>query len=273
MIDLRGSRFTDIMPENLASQLETQAFAYALGRQIEKLCHYADRVRIYAAVDTMPEKILDVLAIELRTPAYSEDFSIDIKRTLIKGTIAFYAKLGTPAAVNWVIRSVFGNGNMEDWYSYSGEPHHFRAVIGVAGEITPESLNEFRRLLVSIKRLSSWLDSIITVTEMPGSLYISPAMGPAMSITTLQTVPLPPMKPAQVYTSAAAVGGIAIRELPSAEPVFRGSRTVSIAPMLGGSFSNTRLPTLLRPARLGAAAVLGGSYSVTSLPDKRTIKM
>ena len=51
MIDLRGSRFTDIMPENLASQLETQAFAYALGRQVEKLCINADRVRIYAAVD------------------------------------------------------------------------------------------------------------------------------------------------------------------------------------------------------------------------------
>ena len=46
MINLRGSRFTDIMPENLASQLETQAFAYALGRQIEKLCAYADGVHI-----------------------------------------------------------------------------------------------------------------------------------------------------------------------------------------------------------------------------------
>lgn len=35
MIKLSGSRFTDIMPENLASQVETKAFAYAVGRQIE----------------------------------------------------------------------------------------------------------------------------------------------------------------------------------------------------------------------------------------------
>ena len=61
------------MPENLASQLETQAFAYALGRQIEKLCAYADGVHIYAAVASMPEKILDVLAVELRTPAYKSE--------------------------------------------------------------------------------------------------------------------------------------------------------------------------------------------------------
>ena len=38
MIDFRGSRFTDILPENLSKQLRTQAFAYAVGRQIEKLC-------------------------------------------------------------------------------------------------------------------------------------------------------------------------------------------------------------------------------------------
>ena len=34
MIKLSGSRFTDIMPENLAEQPEIQALAYAVGRQV-----------------------------------------------------------------------------------------------------------------------------------------------------------------------------------------------------------------------------------------------
>ena len=38
MIKLSGSRFTDIMPENLAGQEEVRAIAYAVGRQVEKLC-------------------------------------------------------------------------------------------------------------------------------------------------------------------------------------------------------------------------------------------
>ena len=42
MIKLSGSRFTDIMPENLAEQPEIQALAYAVGRQVEKLLAYAD---------------------------------------------------------------------------------------------------------------------------------------------------------------------------------------------------------------------------------------
>ena len=131
MINLQGSRFTDIMPENLASQLETQAFAYALGRQVEKLCINADRVRIYAAVDDMPEHILDVLAVELRTPAYNQSFPIEVKRELVKETIPFYTKLGTPAAVNKMINAVFGGGNMEEWFNYGGDPHHFRSVVNI----------------------------------------------------------------------------------------------------------------------------------------------
>ena len=59
MIKLSGSRFTDIMPENLASQAEVQAIAYAVGRQVEKLCAYSDAARTYAAIATMPEWLLE----------------------------------------------------------------------------------------------------------------------------------------------------------------------------------------------------------------------
>lgn len=60
MIKLSGSRFTDIMPENLAEQPEIQALAYAVGRQVEKLLAYADGARTYAAIYAVPEKVLDL---------------------------------------------------------------------------------------------------------------------------------------------------------------------------------------------------------------------
>ncbi len=161
MIDLRQSLFTDIMPENLASQLETQAFAYAVGRQVEKLCRYADTVRVYAAVDDMPERILDVVAVELRTPSYNENYSLEVKRELVKATLPFYAKLGTPAAVNKMVNAIFGGGQIEEWFEYAGDPHHFRAVVNITDmEVKPGAVGEFTRIINSIKRLSSWLDAI-----------------------------------------------------------------------------------------------------------------
>lgn len=160
MIKLNGSRFTDIMPENLAGQPEVQAIAYAVGRQIEKLCTYADGARTYAAIYSMPERVLDLLAVELRTPAYDENYSIKVKRALIEGSLLFYTQMGTPAAVNNIIETIFQTGYIAEWWEYGGEPHHFKAHT-TNPAITLDDVEEFRRVLGSVKRLSSWLDEIV----------------------------------------------------------------------------------------------------------------
>ena len=190
MIDLKGSRFTDITPDALTSQLETQAFAYALGRQIKKLCAYADGVHIYAAVASMPENILDVLAVELRTPAYRDSFSIDVKRALIEGTLEFYARMGTPAACNQIIEIIFGSGYIEEWFNYGGDPHHFRAYVGQnGGQIDPGDLEEFRRVLGSVKRLSSWIDEVIAIASFDAEiLTFAGYLGAGYMETTLPEI-------------------------------------------------------------------------------------
>ena len=186
MIKLSGSRFTDIMPENLASQVETKAFAYAVGRQIEKLCAYSDAARTYAAIATMPEWLLDYMAVELRTPSYDENYSLKTKRELIQGSLLFYTQMGTPAAVNRIIETLFETGYIEEWYEYDGDPHHFRAYVGDGGEVGPGELEEFRRVLSSVKRLSSWLDDIITITAMdPDMVTFTGTMGKGYTSTPL----------------------------------------------------------------------------------------
>ncbi len=186
MIKLSGSRFTDIMPDNLASQVETQAFAYAVGRQIEKLCAYSDAARTYAAIATMPEWLLDYMAVELRTPSYDENYSLKTKRALIQESLLFYTQMGTPAAVNRIIETIFETGYIEEWYEYDGDPHHFRAYVGDGGEVGPGELEEFRRVLSSVKRLSSWLDDIITITTMdPDMVTFTGTMGKGYTSTPL----------------------------------------------------------------------------------------
>lgn len=160
MINLKGGRFTDLLPNNLASQIEVQALAYAIGRQIDTICAYADNARVYAALSNVPEIVLDILAAELRTPAYREDYSINVKRALIEGTIIFYAKMGTPSAVNRIIRAIFGTGYIKEWFDYGGEPYHFKAYT-TNPTVTQAGVAEFIKVLNTVKRLSAWLDEII----------------------------------------------------------------------------------------------------------------
>lgn len=172
MIRLNGSLFTDILPANLSGDLETQAVAYAVGCQVKKMCAYADGARTYAAIRTMPEPVLDLLAVELRTPAYDEKYSVKVKRALIEGTMLFYSQMGTPAAANRIIETIFEVGHISEWWEYGGEPHHFKAYT-TNPAITADDVEEFKRVLGSVKRLSSWLDEIILdLSTPPTEIYI-----------------------------------------------------------------------------------------------------
>lgn len=172
MTKLQDSRFTEIAPYNLASQTEVQAIAYAIGRQIAKVCAYADRARVYAAIDQLDEQTLDLLAVELRAPAYDENYSIPVKRALVQGALTFYMKMGTPYAVNKIIEAIFQTGRISEWFEYGGKPFHFKAYT-TNPAITPEDVDEFTRVLSTVKRLSAWLDEIILdLSTDPMTLYI-----------------------------------------------------------------------------------------------------
>lgn len=214
MIELKGSRFTQILPQNLSSQTRTRALAYAIGRQVDKLLVLADRMVIWAGLDRVPEELLDYLAAELRTPAYRADYAVEVKRTLVRQSLLFYATMGTPGAVDRLIQSIFGSGQIQEWFEYGGEPHHFRATVGASGlTITPEGLEELRRVLASVKRLSSWLDSIATVTPME-SRPLRVAAAPCGSYARTTLPPVFVLVPAVIRLAVGAGGSITRTAIP-----------------------------------------------------------
>lgn len=113
-----------------------------------------------------------------------------------------------------LIQTIFGSGQIEEWYQYGGEPHHFRAAIGAGGlTITPEALEELRRVLASVKRLSSWLDSITTITPME-SRPLRVAAAPCGSYARTTLPPVFVLIPAVVQLAAAPGGTITTTTLP-----------------------------------------------------------
>ena len=241
MINIHDGQITDLLSNSLRHNPETIAIAYAVLQEKRRILALAERTRLMAAVDSLEERILDYLAVELRTPAYEDSLPLETKRTLIKGTLPYYASLGTPAAVDWVIKAVFGNGGIDEWFNYGGDPHHFQVNIPIAGMITPKMMEELRRMIASVKRLTSWLDSIITYLELDGKVYITPFLGRPIPITTL----------------------------PEIEPVFPGN-LVHLTPVLGNGPQSTTLPTLeplfATAAIIGRASAALQTVTETALP-------
>lgn len=160
MISLRDGRITDILPPNLSKELEVQAFAYALHRQVVKLCDMADRTRIFAAIQTAPDEILDYLAVELRTPCYDMTYSTEVKRSLILSTLPYYMKMGTTAMVNSILTTIFGSGRVIEFFEADLDPHYFMLLVQGA-EPTSRPSSEIRDVLEQVKRKSQWLAGLI----------------------------------------------------------------------------------------------------------------
>ena len=243
MINIHDGQITDLLSNSLRHNPETIAIAYAVLQEKRRILALVERTRLMAAVASLEERILDYLAVELRTPAYEDSLPLETKRTLIKGTLPYYASLGTPAAVDWVIKAVFGNGGIDEWFNYGGEPHHFQVNIPIAGMITPKMMEELRRMIASVKRLTSWLDSIITYLELDGKVYITPFLGKPMPITTLPT--LEPVFPGNLVHLTPVLGdGPQSTTLPTLEPVFATAAIFSRASAALQSVTETALPAL-----------------------------
>lgn len=243
MINIHDGQITDLLSNSLRHNPEAIAIAYAVLQEKRRILALVERTRLMAAVDSLEERILDYLAVELRTPAYEDSLPLETKRTLIKGTLPYYASLGTPAAVDWVIKAVFGNGGIDEWFNYGGEPHHFQVNIPIAGMITPKMMEELRRMIASVKRLTSWLDSIITYLELDGKVYITPFLGKPMPITTLPT--LEPVFPGNLVHLTPVLGdGPQSTTLPTLEPVFATAAIFSRASAALQSVTETALPAL-----------------------------
>ena len=131
MTELKDSRFTELLPSDLKNDTETQAFAYAVSRQVQQIIRFADAACIYIAIDSVPEPVLDLLAVELRTPVYKQTYSVAIKRALVKESLIFYDQMGTPAAVNRIIEAVFGVGYIKEWWECGLQPHTSKPILQI----------------------------------------------------------------------------------------------------------------------------------------------
>ncbi len=171
MIRLKDATILDSLPDVVAKESWCIAFAYAVERQHKKLLYYADRARVYSRIDDLDERLLDVLAAELRTPKYSEAYPIETKRSMVKGTLVYYATAGTTAALEMVCRDIFGSAEVVEWYEYGGEPGYFRIQTDNPN-ITDENVHEFIAVAEKVKRLSAWLDKIEIVVTAKQELFV-----------------------------------------------------------------------------------------------------
>ena len=160
--------FIRLLPQFMREDRAVNGLAAAMDEIVPDLAQSAATLSTWDHIDELTEAELDALAWELNILCYDTGASLDTKRALVKDSDLVYKRLGTKWAVENVINSYFGEGYVEEWFEYEGQPGHFR-VYSTNPSLNNERLTEFLNLLNKVKRASAKLDGIfITLTgQMP----------------------------------------------------------------------------------------------------------
>jgi len=152
MIDINTGELKDLWPDETSP--EFLSISYAIKLRLADIILKASKVGISYDIDGLDEGILDYLALELKAPYYEQSLPIEKKRELVKSALVWRAKAGTSGAVQEVINTVFGSGELEEWYQNGGDVDTFEVVLN-SSQAESGDIEKITNILEWIKNVRS----------------------------------------------------------------------------------------------------------------------
>ena len=172
---LTDLEFIRLLPQFMRSDKAVQGLSAGIDSIIPQVVAELEKLSTWDRIDTLSEGELDELAWELNILWYDKGATIDVKRNIVRGSDEIYKKLGTKWAVENVISTYFGEGYIEEWFQYSGDPGHFR-VFSTNPTVNEAKFAEFINLLNKVKRASAKLDGVFITLTGQMNMYAGTAL-------------------------------------------------------------------------------------------------
>lgn len=157
----------EFLPAWMRTDENAEALAYAVEQQLRQVIFQIGALSIYTSIDTQGDTILDELGWQFNIPEYDSSLPIDTKRKLVKSAILTHKQRGTVAAVERVVSDIFGDGWVEEWFQYGGEPYHFKIHTSNVSAGDQEAAY-FESIVASTQNVRSYLEAVMieSVVEM-----------------------------------------------------------------------------------------------------------
>jgi len=152
MIDINTGELKDLWPDETSP--EFLSISYAIKLRLADIILKASKVGIAYNIDGLDEGILDYLALELKAPYYEQSLPIEKKRELVKSALIWRSKAGTSGAVQEAIKTIFGYGELEEWYQNGGDMDTFEVVLN-SSQAESEDIEKITNILEWIKNVRS----------------------------------------------------------------------------------------------------------------------
>lgn len=171
-MDINNIDLQALLPPFMRADGANTGIADVVSDVLKNIAADIPKLSTFDALEKLSTAELDDLAEELNCIWYDKSFSDLEKRVLLANTDQVFARIGTVAAVESVIESVFGGGYVEEFWEYGGDPHHFKIAVDNPSALTDERKAKLLRILDKVKRKSQWLDEIFATTKAKTPLNI-----------------------------------------------------------------------------------------------------
>lgn len=122
------------LPAALKADENTNALAQSAAGLLEGRAEEIKRLAIYANIDSLPEKLLDILAQDFKVDWWDPNYSLEEKRRTLKDSWKVHRMLGTKAAVETAISAIYPDTRVIEWFDYGGSPYSFKLQIDATYE-------------------------------------------------------------------------------------------------------------------------------------------
>lgn len=174
MIDIKKCELLTIVPQVYKQDIATQVTSYALNKTARMLFKMIDMSSVYAAIDILPEQIIDLLAEELRAQYYDTSLPENGKKEAVKKALPWHCRAGTVSAVTELTDLIWisDNAAVEEWFNYSAAPYLFRVILEAGVPIEEKKIDDFLAALQKVKNTRSHLDAIVFKRKINSTLYV-----------------------------------------------------------------------------------------------------
>lgn len=172
MTDVKNMSLLDLLPTSIRYDPEVIDIAEALDEQVRVAVDEMYKLPLFSRLDELTDEEADELAWQFHVDFYDPTLPIEQKRELVKNAFKFHRRKGTPAAIEDLISILFGEGKVEEWFEYGGQPGRFQVITNNPA-VTQERAEEFYRAIESVNRLSAKLERVILAQSEPLGLYFA----------------------------------------------------------------------------------------------------
>lgn len=159
-MDIKNISLMDLLPANLKEDSEVVSAAKSLDAEINLVTKATAELILFANIDNLPEKVVDLLAWQLHVDFWDNDFDIKIKREMVKNSISWHKRKGTPSVVEEVVSKFLKNAIVREWFVCGGDPYTFR--IETSG--FNDSKNTMNRLVTAVNSVKNTRSHLVGVT-------------------------------------------------------------------------------------------------------------